>query len=205
MCSQQLNRYSWLAVCHNVAINMPRKCLRLRTAGLLILGLVMSTAPSLAHAQSSAIKAQPGSTEMDAVLFVQSLPLKDGQQGIHLVWIPQPLQRLCLGKTTEQCTNIDYCIRTTNRDVSTCRNLGIPLSRLPSYPSGMIPRRLLSVVLMRLTPDHFANLQEFFHSAPKSSLKHLSMSARVKARVRFTRKADDDDFEVLDITAVPPL
>ena len=188
-----------------LAVNMPMRYLQLRTANLLILGLVLSATPLLVAAQSAGAKTQPGSTEMDAVLFVQSLPLKDGQQGIHLVWIPQPIQRLCLGKTTEQCTNIDYCIRTTNRDVSTCRNLGIPLTRLPSYPSGMIPRRLLSVVLMRLTPDYFANLQEFFHSAPKSSLQHLSMSARVKAHVRFTRKPDDDDFNVLEITAVPPL
>ena len=87
------------------------------------------------------------------------------------------------GKTEQQCASIDYCIRTTNRDVSMCRNLGIPLSRLPSYPAGMVPRRQFSVALMRLTPDHFTNLQEFFHRAPKASLERLSLSARVKARV----------------------
>lgn len=141
---------------------------------------------------------------MDAILFVQSLPMKDGHQAIDLVWIPQPIQRLCLGKTDQQCASIDYCIRTTNRDVKMCRELGIPLSRLPSYPPGMIPRRQLSVVLMRLTPDYFPNLQEFFHHAPKASLEHLSMSARVKARVRLTRKPDDDDFDVLQILAVAP-
>jgi hypothetical protein len=141
---------------------------------------------------------------MDAILFVQSLPMKNGHDGIHLVWIPQPLQRLCLGKTAQQCADIDYCIRTTNRDVSTCRNLGIPLSRLPSYPPGMVPARQLSITYIALTPDHFANLQEFFHRAPKAWLEHLSMSARVKARVRFTRKADDDDFDVLRILAVAP-
>lgn len=85
-----------------------------------------------------------------------------------------------------------------------CRNLGMPLSRLPSYPHDMIPRRQLSEVFMLLSPDHFANLQEFFHRAPKSSLEHLSLSARVKARVRLTRTADDDSLEVLDILAVAP-
>ncbi len=141
---------------------------------------------------------------MDVTLFVQSLPTKNGQDGIHLIWIPQPLQRVCLGKTSQQCANIDYCVRTTNRDVSMCRNLGIPLSHLPSYPHDMIPRRQLSEVFMLLSPDHFANLQEFYHHASKASLEHLSLSARVKARVRFTRKPDDDDFEVLEILAVAP-
>jgi hypothetical protein len=141
---------------------------------------------------------------MEAILFVQSFPMKDGHDAIDLVWIPRPIQQICLGKTAQQCADIDYCIRTTNRDVSMCRNLGIPLSRLPSYPPGMIPTRQLSVVLMRLSPDYFANLQEFFHRAPKASLEHLSMSARVKARVRFTRKADDDEFSVLEILGVAP-
>jgi len=85
-----------------------------------------------------------------------------------------------------------------------CRNLGIPLSRLPSYPPGMVPRRQLSVTLMRLTPDYFTNLQDFYHRAPKASLERLSLSARVKARVQFIRKADDDDFNVLEVLAVAP-
>ena len=141
---------------------------------------------------------------MDAILFVQSLTMKDGQDAIHLVWIPQPIQRLCLGKTAQQCANIDYCIRTTNRDIKMCHNLGIPLSRLPSYPPDMIPRRQLSVTFMRLTPDYFANLQEYFHRLPKASLEHLSLNARVKARVQFIRKPDDDDFNVKQILAVAP-
>jgi hypothetical protein len=130
--------------------------------------------------------------------------MKDSQDAIHLVWVPQPIHQLCVGKTAQQCANIDYCIRTTNRDVSMCRNLGIPLSRLPAYPPNMLPRRQLSVVLMRLTPDHFTMLQDFYHRAPQASLEHLSLSSRVKARVRLTRKPDDDDFAVLEILAVAP-
>jgi len=160
--------------------------------------------PTMARAQSAGNTVKPQSTEMEAVLFVQSVRFKDGQDGIQLVWIPQPLQRLCLGKTTQQCSAMDYCVRTTNRDVSLCRNLGMPLSRLPSYPPSMSPRRLLSVVLLRLTPDHFTMLQDFYHRAPRASLEHLSLSARVKAKVRLTRKPDDDDFDVLEILAVAP-
>ncbi|HEY1732183.1 MAG TPA: hypothetical protein VGG15_10560 [Terriglobales bacterium] len=188
-------------------ISMPSKSLRLRLSNLLLLGfcaVCLYAFPSIARAQSPGASAQPASTEMDAILFVQSLKMKDGQDAIHLVWIPQPIQRLCLGKTAEQCADIDYCIRTTNRNVSMCRNLGIPLSRLPSYPPGMVPRRQLSVTLMRLTPDYFANLQDFYHHASKASLEHLSLSARVKARVQFIRKPDDDDFNVLEILAIAP-
>ena len=180
---------------------MPTKHLRLTLHNLFFFGLcavVLSAFPAIAYAQSS------GGTELDAILFVQSLPMKNGQEAIQLAWIPQPLQRLCIGKTTQQCSDIDYCVRTTNRDVKMCRNLSIPLSRLPSYPPGMVPQRLHSVALLRLTPDHFANLQEFYHQLPPASLEHLSLKARVKARVRYTRKSDDDDFDVLEVLAVAP-
>jgi hypothetical protein len=160
---------------------------------------------SIAQAQSASVQAQGGSTsEIEVVLFVQSLPMKEGREGIHLIWVPQPLQRFCLGKTAQQCADIDYCIRTTNRDVSICRKLGIPLSRLPSYTPVMVPCRQLSEFFFALTPDRFTILQEFFPRVPRASLEHLSMSCRVKARVRFTRNPDDDDFDVLDILAVAP-
>ena len=187
---------------HNVAtISMPTKHSRLLLRSLLILGLctgTLSVPPRMAHAQSS------NSTELEAILFVQSLAMKNGQDAIQLAWIPQSLQRLCLGKTTQQCSDFDYCVRTTNRDVKICRDLGIPLSRLPAYPPGMVPRRVHSVVLFRLTPDHFANLQDFYRNLPQASLEHLSLRARVKARVRYTAKSDDDDFDVLEILAVAP-
>ena len=178
----------------------------LSRSNLLVLGVCAAgiiALPAMAAAQSSTT-AKASSTEMEAVLFVQSLHMKDGTDAIQLVWIPQPLERVCLGKTVEQCSSIDYCIRTTNRNVKMCRELGMPLSRLPSYPPNMVPRRLISVVLTRLTPDYFRNLQEFYHRSPRPSLEHLSLSTRVKARVRFTRKPDDDDLDVLDVVAVAP-
>lgn len=141
---------------------------------------------------------------MEAILFVQSAPTKDGQDGIRLIWIPQPLERLCLGKTADQCAAIDFCIRTTTRSVKMCQNLAVPLSRLPSYPPNMIPRRQMSITFFRLTPEYFANLQDFYRHASKASLQHLSLSARVKARLQFLRKPDDDDFNVLKIVAVAP-
>lgn len=180
---------------------------RLHIRNLLVLGLcavALAARPAMARAQSAGTTAKPLSTELEAILFVQSLQTKDGQDAIQLVWVPQPLQRLCLGKTAEQCSTIDYCVRTTNRDVNMCRNLGIPLSRLPSYPPDMRPRRLLSVVLLRLTPDRFAMLQDFYHRAPRASLERLSLSTRVKARVRLTRTPEDDDLYILEILAVAP-
>jgi len=68
------------------------------------------------------------------------------------LWIPQPLQKYCLGKTAEQCSTIDYCIRTTNKDIAMCRSLSPNLRRLPAYPPGIRPRRVLSITYYKLDP-----------------------------------------------------
>jgi hypothetical protein len=47
-------------------------------------------------------------------------------------------------------------------------------------------------------------LQDFYHRAPRPSLERLSLDTRVKARVRFTRTPEDDDFDVLEILGVAP-
>jgi len=47
------------------------------------------------------------------------------------------------------------------------------------------------------------SLMKFFESAPKGSLDHLSTRARIKARVKLTRTADDDQFELLEVLATP--
>jgi hypothetical protein len=187
---------------------MPAKLPLLHIRNLLVLGLcavVLSALHAMARGQSAGAKAHPASTELEAILFVQSPQPDNGQGAIHLVWVPLPIQRLCLGKTPQQCSTIDYCVRTTNRDVNMCRNLGIPLSRLPSYPNDMRPRRQLSVTYFPIAPvKSFAMLQAFYRRAPRPSLQRLSLSTRVKARVRFTRLPEDDDFEVLEILAVAP-
>jgi hypothetical protein len=165
----------------------------LRIRNLLVPGLcalALSVRPSVARDQSAGATAHPASTELEAILFVQSPQPDNGKGAIHLVWVPQPIEQLLLGKTAQQCSAIDSCVRTTN--ASTCRNLGIPLSRLPSYPDDMRPRRQLSVIYFAATPvKNLAMLQDFYHRAPRSSLERLSLSVRVKARVRFTRRPEE--------------
>jgi hypothetical protein len=163
----------------------------------------LSTLPAMALAQSAGTATRPASTELEAILFVQSPQPDNGKGAIRLVWIPEPIQRLCLGKTAKQCSTIDYCVRTTNPEDNMCRNLRAP--RLPSYPRDMRPRRQMSVYYFPAAPiKNFAMLQDFYHRAPRRSLQRLSLSARVKARVRFTRTVEDDDFDVLEILAVAP-
>ena len=149
------------------------------------------------HAQNS--------VELEEFLFVQDPKLDNGKGGIHVLWLPAPLVKYCLGKTAKQCANIDYCIRTTNRNSSQCKNLGVVLSRSPPYPAGIRPARQLSVVYFPLAPiKGMELLKQFYANAPKASLERLSMSARIKARIKFTRKADDDEFDVVEFLAVPP-
>lgn len=148
-----------------------------------------------------------GTVELEEMLFVQAPEQGVPPDGIHLVWLPEPLQKLCLGKTASRCSMIDYCIRTTNRDVAKCKNLGINLERIPRYAPGTRPRRMLSLTLSRIRAvngNGFDLLQSFYKSAPRASLERLSLSARVKARIQFTRKPDDDDFNLIQIVAVPP-
>jgi hypothetical protein len=69
----------------------------------------------------------------------------------------------------------------------------------------MRPSRQLSVIYYPIAPiNGFDLLKDFYRSAPRASLERISMSARIKARIRFTRKADDDDFDLLEVLAVAP-
>jgi len=183
-----------------------RTLLRLGCAilfGCAIVAMPTSRESASAGVLAQAPTGQAGSVELEELLFVQAPDWKNGK-GIVVVWLPQPLQRLCLGKTSKQCSTIDFCIRTTNRESSQCKNIGVNLARIPNYPPGTRPRRMHSVALMYLSPTKFKVLQDFYKSAPKASLERFSMSARVKARIRYTNKPDDDDLEVLDVVAKPP-
>ena len=94
---------------------MLAKCSLPTITNLLALGLcaiAITAFPVNAGAQSSGAVAQ-SSTEMDAILFVQAFPMKNGKDAIELDWVPKPLERLCLGKTSQQCAAMDYCMRTT--------------------------------------------------------------------------------------------
>jgi hypothetical protein len=146
------------------------------------------------------------SLEVEPSLFVQLPGGKSAPGTVQLVWIPEPLETYCLGKTPEQCASMDYCIRTTTKNVSTCRNLAVDLARLPAYPPDMRPRRMLSVVLYPpTTMKGWVELQDFVARAPRDRLDHFSPLARIKARVTFTRTPDDDGFRVLEIVSVPKL
>lgn len=182
----------------------------MRIAFLTVLvGLLITATPTPHTRHSSVVPAQPqsnqsGPVELEEFLFVQAPEHDNGKGGIVLIWLPQPLLKLCLGKTHTQCATIDYCIRTTNRESSQCKNIGVNLASIPKYPPDTRPRRMMSLTLMYLTPTTFEPLQEFYKSASKASLERISMSARVKARIKFTRKADDDDFQLEEVLAVPP-
>jgi hypothetical protein len=165
-----------------------------------------SAEPVLAAAQSAATE---NSTELNQILFLQILPppkgLKNGKESFSLSWIPTPIQRYCLGKPFEACSSMDYCLRTTNRNVSMCKNLGSALTHMPAYPRAMTPRRMLSVVLFPpSTMQGFDLLQKLAATIPHTTPQIFSLNARVKARVRLTQKPDDDDLTILEILAIAP-
>ena len=99
-----------------------------------------------------------------------------------------------------------FCIRTTTKNVSTCRTLVVDLSYLPAYPPNMRPRRMMSIALIPPTiMKGWDELVEYVARAPKDRLEHFSPLARIKAKVTFTRTPEDDDFRVLEILSVPKL
>ena len=161
---------------------------------------------AIALAQSPLPAPHNSTFELEESLFVQDPHLTRMKGGIQVLWIPEPIQKYCLGKTGQQCSTIDFCLRTTTKSVAMCQNLSVDLKRLPAYPPGMRPRRLLSVVYFPLAPAKgFGDLLTYFQSAPEGSLDLLSPSARIKAKIRFTRTADDDQFDLLEVLAVPSL
>jgi hypothetical protein len=149
---------------------------------------------------------RPGerSLELEPSLFVQLPGGKSTPGAVQLVWIPEPLEKYCFGRTHEQCASMDFCIRTTTKNVSTCRNLAVDLAHLPAYPPDMRPKRMLSIALIPPTRlKGWEELQDYIARAPKDRLEHFSPLARIKAKVTFTRTPDDDDFRVLEILSVP--
>jgi len=150
--------------------------------------------------------AQPSreSVEVEPYLFVQIPGGSFTPGAVQLVWIPEPLVKDCLGKTHQQCASMDFCIRTTTKNVSTCRNLAVDLAHLPAYPAGMSPRRTMSIALIPPTNmKGWDELQAYIARVPKDQLEHFSMTVGVRAKVAFTRKADGDDFSVMEILSVP--
>lgn len=174
-------------------------------AALVCVATQALAAPPSPFAPAPAAAGQADTSEMEQTLYVQA-PDWSGNKGdsIVLVWLPEPLESTCLGKTMKECFNIDYCIRTTNPNGPQCRNLGIPRASLPHYPPGMQPRRAISVVLRFLgNSNGFDRLKEFYRSAPKDSLERLSSDATIRARIRYTSTPSFEGFTLLDVLEVP--
>jgi hypothetical protein len=166
--------------------------------GLIACGVSVLTQTSLPEPRATTL-------ELQEFLFVQKPDAPGARAGVQVVWIPQPVQKYCLGKTLKECASIDYCIRTTNKNVAMCRNLSVDATRVPAYPPDVRPARVLSVTYFVLAGmPGFDALQRFLERAPKETLDHLSLSARIRAKIKFTRSREDDDFKLMEVLAVPP-
>jgi len=156
-------------------------------------------------ASAPAAAGQSGGVEMEQTLYVQA-PDWSGPKGdsIVLVWLPEPLESTCVGRTMKECFNIDYCIRTTNPSSPQCRNLGIPRASLPHYPAEMQPRRAISVVLRSLgDTDGFNLLKDFYKRAPTDSLQRLSSDTTIRARIRYNNNPSFEGFTLLEVLSAP--
>src|SRR5271155_451432 len=82
---------------------------------------------------------QEGATEVETSLFLLDARWKSPKGGaatpaaISVVWIPQPIQKYCVGKDQQECATIDFCIRTTTKTVAMCKSLPPNLRNLPPY------------------------------------------------------------------------
>ncbi len=156
-------------------------------------------------APAPAAAGQADGIEMERTLYVQA-PDWSGpkENSIVLVWLPEPLESTCLGRTMKQCFAIDYCIRTTNPKGPQCSNLGISRARLPHYPPGMRPRRAVSLVLRYLGDTNgFDRLKDFYKRAPKDSLERLSSDATIRARIRYNNNPSFEGFTLLEVLSAP--
>jgi hypothetical protein len=166
-----------------------------------LIGLVALAA--LAPAQSSNVQS---TVELQEFLYILNPHFKEHPDAIDLMWIPKTVESLCLGKPFEKCASIDYCCRTTNQDVSMCRNLKMDLSKLPKYPPDVRPKRVLSIAFyLGSLIKGWPALQTYYDSQPPGTFDRISKSQRIKARIKLIRSADDDQFELLEVLAVPPL
>jgi len=150
---------------------------------------------------------QTATQEREAFLFVvNSTPNASAQGALDVLWIPDPVLKYCLGRTREQCVAIDYCIRTTNRNVSQCRNLPVDISRIPKYPRDLYPSRVLGITYFRTASgviEGINTLFERYDRGQKADFDRVTLNARFKARIRAKRSDDDDDFNVLQVLTTP--
>jgi len=180
-------------------------------AAALLAGFVTCAVPgSNVTAQSTPAEAREGSFELEEPLFLVDPHLKSAQGApvlgaMSVESIPQPIQKYCLDKTSQECSTIDFCIRTTTKSVAMCQNLPANLRHLPPYPAGMRPSRVFSITFFQGAPNirGFDGLRRFYDSVPKGTFDRISVRGRFKARVRLTKTSDDYNFELLEVLSVP--
>jgi hypothetical protein len=100
---------------------------------------------------------------------------------------------------------MDFCIRTTTKNVSTCRNLAVDLGALARLPSGHASQAHAQRRPLSCPNEGWEELQDYVAHAPKDRLERFSLLARIKAKITFTRTPEDDGFRVLEILSVPKL
>jgi hypothetical protein len=173
-----------------------------------LLRLAATAAAGLMLCAQAPSPAPTGSAlELEEFLYIQN-PHPDAalKGAVYVLWIPQPVMKYCSEKTAEQCIAIDFCIRTTSKQVSMCQNLSVNVTKLSRYPNDTGPRRVLSITYFPRAPvKGLDTLLQYFNSNPKATFDRLSPNARIKARVKLIRSATDDQFELLEVLAVPPL
>ena len=178
----------------------------LRLAAITMAGMLTCANPFAAQSQSP----KEGASELQESLYVLNPHLKNAK-GVEIsgvltvVSVPQPIQKYCMGKTSDQCATIDFCIRTTTKSVAMCQKLPPNLRNLPPYPAGMRPNRQYSISFFQGAPNikGFDALRRFYDAAPKGSLDIFSAHGRFQAKIRFTKTADDGNFELLEVISAP--
>jgi len=176
----------------------------LRLAAIAVAVVLACGIPSTAQSQTE------GASELEESLFLLNAHVKNAK-GVEIpgvltvVSVPQPIQKYCMGKTSNQCAAIDFCIRTTTKSVPTCQKLPPNLRNLPPYPAGMRPNRQYSISFFQGAPNikGFDALRRFYDAAPKDALDILSAHGRFQAKIRFTKTANDGNFELLEVVSVP--
>ncbi len=130
--------------------------------------------------------------EVQDFVYVVTPPPNLANDAVQVVWIPAPVLKHCIGQTLQRCIDIDYCLRTANK-TGKCAGLA-------PYPKTTIPNRVLSIVYYRAAD--FPGVRKLFaiyDAQPRSAFAQLSDAHRLPARIKHTRKPDDDDFDVLEI------
>lgn len=148
--------------------------------------------------------AQSPTTGLETFLYIQNTHNTQRPDSIYLLWIPEPVLKYCLNRPTQDCINIDFCIRTTTKQVKQCQNLPIDISHITRYSQETQPRRVLGVTVYRMVGlKGWDSVLAYFKSQPPGAFDRLTPSTRIKALVKFTRNPDDDSFNLLEVLQVP--